>query len=256
LPAWWRWLAKTSSRDVITSAENEVVHRLRRAAQRKEPGVVLLEGDRVIGEAVAAGLTLDLLAVREGDHLNVSATEHAVLSRGLFRQLSQVETPQGALALARAAWRSFDEALESARRAGWPLVALDRVQDPGNAGAIVRTAAGAGAPAVVALPGTADLLSPKAIRGSAGNVFRTTIARATWEDIVSLTVAGAATAGGSPPGAVDWRAVDVLVLGSEAHGLSGVPSQTVTVPLAGGVESLNVAAAAAVLLFRIRDALG
>jgi len=231
------------------------VHRLRRAAQRKEPGVVLLEGDRVISEAVAAGVRLDLLALREGDHLHVPAAELAVLSRGLFRQVSQVETPQGALALARAAWGSFDEAREAARRAGWPVIALDRVQDPGNAGAIVRTAAGAGAPAVVALPGTADLLSPKAIRGSAGNVFRTTIARAGWGELAGLRVVGAATSGGRPPAEVDWHAVDALVLGSEAHGLSEQTSDLVTIPLAPGVESLNVAAAAAVLLFGIRESL-
>ncbi len=229
--------------------------RLRRAAQRKEPGLVLLEGDRVIADAVAAGFELELLAVREGDHLRVPATEHAVLARGLFRQLSQVDTPQGALALARASWRSFDEAREAARRAGWPLVALDRVQDPGTAGAIVRTAAGAGAPAVVALPGTADLLGPKAIRGSAGSVLRLTIARAGWADLEGLRVVGAAARGGVSPGEVDWRRVDVLVLGSEAHGLSRPGADLVTIPLNPGVESLNVATAAAVLLFAIRGAL-
>lgn len=231
------------------------MHRLRRAAQRKESGVVLLEGDRVITEAVAAGLSLELLALREGDHLHVPAAEQAVLSRGLFRQLSQVETPQGALALARAGWGSLDEAHEAARRAGWPLVVLDRVQDPGNAGAIVRTAAGAGAPAVVALRGTADLLSPKAIRGSAGNVFRLAIARAEWHELDGLRVVGAVASGGRGAGDIDWRGVDAVVLGSEAHGLSGPASALVTIPLAAGVESLNVAAAAAVLLFAIRGAL-
>jgi TrmH family RNA methyltransferase len=228
--------------------------RLRRAAQRKEPGVVLLEGGRVIEEACRAGVSLELLALREGDRLPVPAQAHAVLSRGLFRQLTQVETPQGALALARAAWRSFDEAREAARQAGWPLVALDGVQDPGNAGAIVRTAAGAGAPAVVALPGTADLWSPKAIRASAGNVFRTTVARAAWADLEGLRAIGAAAAGGRLPAEIDWRAADVLVLGSEAHGLSRELA-TVTIPLAAGVGSLNVAAAAAVLLFSVREAL-
>lgn len=208
----------------------------------------------MIQEAVAAGVELELLALREGDHLNVAAGERAVLSRGLFRELSQVETPQGALAIARAGWRSLDEAREAARRAGWPLVALDRVQDPGNAGAIVRTAAGAGAPAVVALPGTADLLSPKAIRGSAGNVFRLAIARASWDDLAGLNVVGAAAGSEQTPDGVDWRGVDALVLGSEAHGLSRAV-QTVGVPLAAGVESLNVAAAAAVLLYAVREAL-
>ena len=217
--------------------------------------MVLLEGERVIREAVAAGLPLDLLALREGEHLQVPAAQRAVLTRGLFRQLTQVETPQGALAVAKASWRSFDEAREAARRSGWPLIVLDRVQDPGNAGSIVRTAAGAGAPAVVALPGTADLLSPKAIRGSAGNVFRLAVARAGWDDLAGLRLIGAASSGGRMPAEVDWRSAEALVLGSEAHGLSRGEVELVTIPVAGGVESLNVAAAAAVLLFEIREAL-
>jgi RNA methyltransferase, TrmH family len=177
------------------------------------------------------------------------------LARGVFRELSQVETPQGALALARAGWLSLDEAVESARRAGWPLVVLDRVQDPGNAGAIVRTAAGAGAPAVVALSGTADLLGPKAVRASAGNVFRTVVARASWGDLAGKRVVGAAAIGGRAAADIEWQAVDAVVLGSETHGLSREGLELATIPLAPGVESLNVAAAAAVLLFMIRDSL-
>ena len=251
--------AKTSNRtsnQVLTSPENEVARRLRRLAARRDPGEVLLEGPRVIREAVAAGVSIELLALREGDSLDgVPAAEVVVLSRGLFRAVTQVETPQGALAVARAGWRSLDEAREAARRAGWPLVLLDGVQDPGNAGAIVRSAAAAGAPAVVALPGSADLLGPKAVRASAGNIFRVVVARAGWDDLAGLRLVGAAAAGGSDPAAVDWRAVDGIVLGGEAHGLSRPDLQTVTIPVAAGVESLNVAAAAAVLLFAIRGAL-
>lgn len=258
MPAWWRWLAKTSSRPhaLISSPENEVARRLRRLAARREPGEVLLEGPRVIREAVAAGVPIDLLALREGDALDgVPAAETVVLTRGLFRTLTQVETPQGALAVAKAGWRSLDEAREGARRAGWPLVVLDGVQDPGNAGALVRSAAAAGAPAVVALPGTADLFAPKAVRASAGNIFRVAAARAGWEGLEGLRALGAAASGGRRPADVDWHSVDALVLGGEVRGLSREGLDSVTIPLAGGVESLNVAAAGAVLLFAVRDAL-
>jgi tRNA G18 (ribose-2'-O)-methylase SpoU len=108
------------------------------------------------------------------------------------------------------------------------------------------------APAVVALPGTADLLGPKAVRASAGNLFRVVAARAGWPDLAGLRAVGAAAAGGQQPAALDWSRIDALVLGGEAHGLSRADLETVTIPLAPGVESLNVAAAAAVLLFAIR----
>lgn len=206
----------------------------------------------MIREAVAAGLQIELLALREGDGLDVPAAQTVVLSRGLYRALTQVETPQGALAVVRTGRRSLDEAREAARRASWPLVVLDGVQDPGNVGAIVRSAAAAGAPAVVVLPGTADPLGPKAVRASAGNIFRVVPARADWPDLAAFRLIGAAASGGADPSTVDWSAVDGLVLGGETHGLSRTGLDTVTIPVEARVESLNVAAAAAVLLFAIR----
>ena len=216
---------------------------------------MLLEGPRVIAEAEAAGLPIALLALREGTSSRVRAAATVILSRGLFRSLSQVETPQGVLAVATARRSGFAEALAAARAAGWPLVVLDGVQDPGNVGAIARTCAAAGVPALAVLEGTADPFGPKAVRASAGNVFRLAVARADAADLAGLRTVGAAAAGGEPPEAVRWDAVDALVLGSEAHGLRQAPGRAVTIPVAQGVESLNVAAAAAVLLFAIRAGL-
>jgi TrmH family RNA methyltransferase len=119
-------------------------------------------------------------------------------------------------------------------------------------GAICRTAAAAGAPALAALPGTADPYGAKAVRASAGNVFRLKVARARWKDLESLEGFGAASGGGAPLAGASIESAEMIVLGSEAHGLSRHDLKLVTVPLSEGVESLNVAAAAAVILFEIR----
>jgi RNA methyltransferase, TrmH family len=211
---------------------------------------VLLEGPRVIRQAVAAGVHLELLALREGDEFAIDADRTVVLSRGLFRDLSQTRTPQGVLAVGRAQQRTAAEAVAAAIAAGWPLLVLDRVQDPGNVGAIVRTAAAAGAPALAVLPGTADPFGAKAIRASAGHVFNLVVAEATWDDLASLRCLGA-SALGTPLEEADLASAGALVLGSEAHGLSH-PMATVALPMAAGVESLNVAAAAAILLYEVR----
>ena len=206
----------------------------------------------MLAEAKAAGLDFELIAVREGDKLPFHTDSRVTLTPGAFRAASQTVTPQGAIAIARVDEASPRDAIEAARKARWPLVVLDRVQDPGNVGAICRTAAAAGAPAVAVLPGSADPYGPKAVRASAGNVFRLKIARAQWKDLEGLDGYGAASTGGAPLAEAPIESAGMVVLGSEAHGLSRKDLKLVTVPLTEGVESLNVAAAAALILFEIR----
>ena len=243
---------KTSDQRLISSPDNEVVRRFRRLAARREPGFVLLEGPRVLAEAKAAGLEFEVLAVREGDKLPFHSDSRIVLSPAAFRAATQTVTPQGVIGIARVSETKPADAIEAARKARWPLVVLDGVQDPGNVGAICRTAAAAGAPAVAALPGTADAYGPKAVRASAGNVFRLKVAKVHWKDLVGLDGFGAAASGGAPLAEAPIESAGMIVLGSEAHGLSRKDLKLVTVPLAEGVESLNVAAAAALILFEIR----
>jgi RNA methyltransferase, TrmH family len=245
-------LQRKASNQLISSPENEVVRRLQGLARRREPGFVLLEGPRVIAEAAAAGVVLELLAVREGDECAVDATRRITLSRGLFRSISQTVTPQGVIAIAKVRESSARDAIAAARDQRWPLVVLDRVQDPGNVGAICRTAAAAGAPALAVLEGCADPFGAKAVRASAGNVFRLTVARAAWDELMALDGYGAAAAGGAPLADSPIENAGMIVLGSEAHGLSRSNLKLVTIPLSEGVESLNVAAAAALLLFEVR----
>lgn len=213
---------------------------------------MLLEGPRVVQEAVAAGVALDVLAVREDVPFRAPAAHVHVLTRRAAAAAGQTVTPQGVLAIGRRDEMSVSEALAVSRAAGWPLVVLDGVQDPGNVGTICRTAAAAGAPALCVLDEGADPLGAKAVRASAGHVFRLEVARATWADLADVPGYAAVARGGAPPERIDAARAGLLVLGSETHGIRRPDLEPVTISTAEGVESLNVAAAAAVLLFEFR----
>jgi TrmH family RNA methyltransferase len=206
----------------------------------------------VLVEAKAAGVEFEVIAVRDGDRLPFRSESRVTLTDSAFRAATQTVTPQGVMAIARVHEATPAEAIDVARSAGWPLVVLDRVQDPGNVGAICRTAAAAGAPALVVLEGCADPFGAKAVRASAGNVFRLVVAHGRWRDLEGLDAYGAAASGGTRLEDAPVENARVIVLGSEAHGLSRSDVKLVTIPLAEGVESLNVAAAAAVILMEIR----
>ncbi|HVH62321.1 MAG TPA: RNA methyltransferase [Candidatus Dormibacteraeota bacterium] len=206
----------------------------------------------MVAEARAAGLEIELVAVREGDKAPFHTPQRVTLTERAFKAASQTVTPQGVIAIGHVNEASTREAIEVARKERWPLVVLDRVQDPGNVGAICRTAAAAGAPALVVMPGTADPYGPKSVRASAGNVFRLLVAKAQWKDLEQLEGYGAAATGGAPLSEAPIESAGMVVLGSETHGLSRKDLKLVTVPLTEGVESLNVAAAAALILFEIR----
>src|SRR2546423_6297245 len=201
LLGWWRLQRKLSDQ-LISSPDNEVVRRLRRLAHRREPGLVLLEGPRVLAEAKAAGLEFELLVVREGDKLPFHAESRVTLTAGAYRAAPQTVTPQGVMAIVRVRESATADAIRAARNARWPLLVLDGVQDPGNVGAICRTAAAAGAPALAVLSGSADPYGPKAVRASARNVFRLAGAPGGWGQPARGPGYRAAPAGSGPlPGA-------------------------------------------------------
>ncbi len=144
----------------------------------------------------------------------------------------------------------------------WPpnptlLVALDGIQDPGNVGAIARTALAAGVEGALQLAGTADAFNPKSLRGGMGAQFRLPMHSGGWSETAQfapgVSVAVADALGTTPYTEYDWSLPTLLVIGGEASGASEEAlrraSKVVTIPVAPGTESLNAAAAAAVLLF-------
>jgi len=206
----------------------------------------------VIREAVASGVELEVLAMRDGVRFSAPADRVVTLTERAFSSVSQTITPQGVLAIGRRHDASLADALGAAQAARWPLIVLDGVQDPGNVGAICRTAAAAGARAVAGLKGTADPFGPKAVRASAGTVFRLVVSRGRWSELSAWRGFGAAARGGKSYLDADLAGRPLLAFGSEVHGLRRNDLELVTIPMTPGVESLNVAAAAAVLLFEIR----
>ena len=174
-----------------------------------------------------------------------------------FRSAAETDSPQGIVALAQRPERSLDT-MDPA--APVRLLLLDAVQDPGNVGTIIRTAAALGATATVALPGTVDVWNAKVVRSAMGAHFHHPAFHASWADVDSFlrrtsTPLWAADADGEAlPTAAPARLA--LAVGNEGSGLSspvrGAAERIVSLPITSTVESLNVAVATGILLHELR----
>lgn len=252
---------------MITSAANpklRYVRALARRAFRAREGSLVVEGMRAVDDALAAGaaprfllVTPEFLASERADALQRrlgSAPGTPILEVGaeLFADLTDTVHPQGVLAVIPTPQLELPPRLSL-------VVILDGLRDPGNVGTLLRTAAAAGADALVMGPGSVDWTNPKVVRAAMGAHFRLPVRYLDWAAIGSLaalhglTVLIADAAGGTTYTEVDWRAPSALVVGSEAHGISpaasALASGRVRIPMPGGVESLNAATSAAVVLF-------
>lgn len=181
-----------------------------------------------------------------------------VLPRALFREIATTETPQGIIALVRP--RTFEIGHVLAGRA----ILLDGIQDPGNAGAIVRATEAFGGSGVVFLKSTVSPYNPKCLRASAGSLFRLPFVNHPEPDAVrqAITACGVALYAAMPDARrsiedVDWSKPGAILIGSEGRGVSSEWSAIAThirIPTTG-VESLNAAVAAAVILYEARKRL-
>jgi RNA methyltransferase, TrmH family len=197
---------------------------------------------------VGPGAPPELLARARSSGVPVTHVAEGVLDKTLTAR-----SPQAVAAVAPADEVDVTAVVDRARSQAVPVVVLAGVADPGNAGTVIRSAAAAGAAAVLLTAGSVDPFNPKCVRASAGAVFA--LAVATVDDVadLGLRMVGA-TAGGASPDEVDLAGAVALVLGGEAAGLpAGLTLDAeVSVPLEAGVESLNVAMAATVLLYEAR----
>ena len=208
-------------------------------------------------------LTPELHAAPRGDSLRKRIDDSKVdvleVSEKEFQTAAETDSPQGVLAIGEIPKRSINTLKPPAE---CRILVLDAVQDPGNVGTIIRTAAALGAAATIALPGTVDLWNPKVVRSSMGAQFQHPAVQSSWEELRTFVdregfELWAADAQGEP---VDsGRAVRrlAIVVGNEGSGLNpeirARADKIVSLPIAAGVESLNVAVAAGILLYELRQ---
>jgi len=262
----------------ITSKDNRWLKRFRAAlaGDSGEPNVYGIEGPHLVEEALRSAVEIEtVLSSPSGEkHLarlglagaaGAPATAAPRVLRTtdrLFDSIAATETPQGIAALIRLPEYAFEDIVR-----GVPLVVvLIGVQDPGNVGTIVRSAEAFGATGIVAAAASASPYGPKAMRASAGSVFRLPMLLRTQPAVllaqlhvagVSLvaTTSGLSTEGAPPrePHAVDLRGPIALLIGGEAHGLPDPvlrsADASIRISLAQPVESLNAAVAASVVLY-------
>ena len=256
----------TTVSDLLTLARD-----LKRRKARERRTLFVAEGVRAVEELVRSPLTVRGLlatpafaATDRGRALLAGVAERgahvAEVSESDFLSAADTEQPQGVLALAETPAHSLDTLARSLGR-GVRLLVLDAVQDPGNAGTLVRTAAALGASGVVALSGTADLWNAKVVRSAAGAHFRLPTIQCSAHDLLAfvrdqqIALWGTA-ADGTPLESLRPPARLALAVGNEGAGLTAdvrdAAERMIALPMAQGVESLNVAVAAGIALYTLR----
>lgn len=248
----------------IESKQNTRVKELRMTLSRPSTGSqapIGLEGVHLIQEALRSGIRLATVFIANNSHrllddLNIpNDVEILSLPQTILNSSVSTESPQPVAALAhRPSWNP-----SSLFSSGVLILVLDAVQDPGNLGTMLRSAEAFGATGVISLPGTVNIWNAKAMRASAGSVFRIPVLDLNPEDCFGLlrsagirTLAAMAHEA-KPVGSIDLSNGATFVIGSEGSGLKPeIADQCdarVTIPCPGPVESLNAAVAASVLLY-------
>ncbi|MGQ0483154.1 MAG: TrmH family RNA methyltransferase [Pseudonocardia sp.] len=261
-----------AAQQTITSAANPVVKRVRaladRRARRRE-GAFVVAGVQPVRCAVEAGWELETLLVVP-DRLPESAagmvadrraagTAVVELAESLAARLSERDTPPGLLAVVRCR----DAAVPEAVGPEDVFVALDRVANPGNLGTVLRTADAAEAAGVILLGDTADQYAPAAVKASMGSLFAVPVCRMPdaealfgWAGAVGASVVATSGYAERAHWAGTYRTPTVLLLGNEGEGLPAEvlarADHTVRIPMGGTAESLNLAVAAALMLYEVR----
>lgn len=253
----------------ITSADNPRFRTLLKLAEsareRRQTRLALIDGPHLVRSFLEHfGPPEQLVTSRDAGKqpevaallAQLAAVEPLELGAGLFRRLSPVTTPTGILAVVRIPVPSAPPAIDQ------PALLLDRLQDPGNLGAVLRSAAAAGMGQVLLSAGTADAWSPRVLRAAMGAHCHLAIHEEM--DLAAFVTSFAGTVhalDARGPVAIhdaDLSGTVALLLGNEGGGLSpdllALATRRLSIPMPGGTESLNVAAAAAICLYeRVRQ---
>ena len=257
---------------IVQSKQNPRLKQLRRALAQplREPGsngrgLAGIEGPNLVEEAVRAGLRLECVFVAQGaEHLLDDLAlgegmEILLLPKELLDSALTTEAPQPIAALVEPPDWTWAHFLDVHRKGSPLVVVLAGLQDPGNLGAILRSAEAFGADGVISLPGTVSGWNPKAVRASAGSVFRLPLVTASVEECfmrlreVGVKVWTTTVHAAEPADLVNLAGPVALLIGNEGNGvpeeLAAKADGALTIPCPGPIESLNASVAASVLLY-------
>ena len=241
----------------ITSLKNPKIiswRSLRERKGRESLDAFLVEGPKMVQEALSSSFTVRALLLREDTPLPFPVPDSVPvygLPSHVFASVSDTVTPQGIAAVLSRTPRPID---------GKHLVCLDGVQDPGNVGTIIRTADAAGLDGVILSASCADLFSPKVVRATMGSIFRMgfDVSASLHDDLRTMRENGFSIISSQLDGDPFYARTSigssfVLVIGNEAHGVSPEIRQEAThrlaLPMRGGAESLNAAVAAGIMMY-------
>lgn len=254
----------------ITSRDNSLLRLARAVRDGKGGGLIYIEGLRLCEEALRSALEIEAVIASEellrkekaaeviADLFRVSRRVASV-SEKLLESVSYTKTPQGIVVLAQRP-EATEARLSTSLIANSLLVVLHQINNPVNVGAILRTAEAAGATGVIITRNTSDPFSPKSLRGAMGSAFRLPLWTGTgymevieWCRTRGIVSVCADTKASSIYTDVNWTHATVLILGPESTGLTIAEiesaDQTVSIPMKGEAESLNVSVAAGILLY-------
>ena len=249
---------------MITSSQNPklklVRSLMRHPKERREANAFVVEGVRLVEEAVNAGWKFQFALYSDGlsdrgntllNRLRTNNIETDDVAGDLLQKLSDTETPQGILAVLECTQVPITNNLNF-------VLIPDQIRNPGNLGTLLRSAAAAGVGAIFLPPETTDAFAPKVLRAGMGAHFRMPIHSMSWEEIKSQTKdmdIYIADMDGTSCWEADLRNPLALVIGSEAEGASDeahrLANRKICIPMSGNVESLNAGVAGSVLMFEV-----
>ena len=258
---------------MITAKDNDKVKytkSLLKSKNRNKESKFIIEGYRILTLAIECNAKIDYVFINEEFEKKTEHVEFLEILKSknintykttnkIFNGLVDTESTQGILAVVKFNQRTIQENLKDEHRF---VVILDRIQDPGNMGTIIRTADAAGVDAIIALKGCVDIYNPKVIRSTMGSIFDMNIIHATQEESVRLLklknfdIVSSYLDTDNYYDKVEYNYKTALVIGNEANGINdelvSKSDVLVKIPIYGKAESLNAAISSAILMYEIK----
>ena len=258
----------------ISSRDNQRLKSARQVRDGKIKDLIFVEGLRLAEEALRSNLRIEEIFLGENfagneraqgflEIISANDVSSFEVSENIFNSLADTKTSQGVVLIARKPSTGKDKIEANLVKDAPLVVVLHRINNPSNLGAILRTAEAADVSGIIVTGNSADAFSPKSLRGAMGAAFRLPLwTDAEFSEVLrwarerNLISVAADVKAEKSYSEIDWNKPRLLIFGSEAHGLSSEETakieEMLKIPMANGVESLNLAASAAVILFEAR----